>query len=137
MDIKLLRSAIKAEVAAALAGTQVVWPNVEPVELTHPRVELSFGSDEVMSDNLDPADGDEYIRGILNMTVCIALGSPGGEDTALDVVDSIRSAFQYGTRFSFTGGRYVQQTPSSVRGGFPDKTSWRTPVVTRFIAQAV
>lgn len=132
MSTKAIRNAIKAQLNSAMSPRpSTAWPNVSFDAGILPRLEVTFDGVERTGGTLK---GNEVLRevGFFSVVVCVEQGQ--GEDAALDYADDIASAFPEGQRLTFTGGQITITQPASIRAGFPDKTSYRVPVVVRYVA---
>ena len=115
----------------------IAWPNVQMEEGIRPRILLSLGRAENVSESLD--GGEDYTeRGMYVAMVVVAPNS--GEKTARRIADDIRQAYVLGTVYDLPNGGKLQIFRSPTIGaGYThmekDKiVEYRIPVVLHYMA---
>jgi len=140
MNKKDIVNALKQTLDEGSLGLGIEWPNVSTGQLPdRPYLGVGF---EVAARSGGTLKGNEVTREVGRMIVQVvteragemAAGAPQGEDAAYDHADSVAALFPEGLRLSITGGQVVVTAPPEIRGGFPDESDWRVPVVIRYQA---
>lgn len=126
---------VKQRIVDGALGMDYNWPNVkEKSDLAFPYADVSYRV--VESENPTLKGGAIYRETLeFNVNVCTENFGEGGEDTGLDLSQSVIDLFVTGTKFNITDGE-VRVIRSSSREPYPTDADWRNPTIIRMVATA-
>jgi hypothetical protein len=122
----------RLDIAPALANS-IVYPNEEVSGPAKPY--LVFDDVPTLTGNNTLASGAGWGEGYLMVTVVSQLNQY--DVSAKEIGDLIAERFAYGLRLGFDNGHITITRPPFVMRGFPDDTSWRTPVRINYRYQGI
>lgn len=131
MNTKDIRNALKARLAGMVGRPDTAWPNVSFDAGTTPRLEVAFTAIERQGGTLK---GGDTLTETGTMAVIVVTEQGAGEDAGADLADAVAALFPEGQAIAITGGALRITAPASIRGGFPDEKTYRTPVMIRYRA---